>query len=48
MMAFSKRTGLKVVLLLGVLLQICEALTSKRTDQLSVQEIEEELEVSIA
>jgi hypothetical protein len=45
MMAFSRRTGIKVILLLGFLLQICNALTSKRADQLSIQEIKEELEV---
>lgn len=45
-MALSKRTGLKAVLLLAFVLQICDALTTKRADQLSVQDIEEELEVS--
>jgi predicted DNA-binding transcriptional regulator YafY len=45
-MAFSRRTGLKIVLLAAFLFQICDAFTKKRADQLSVQEIEEELEVS--
>jgi len=43
-MAISKRTGIKIVILLAFLLQICDALASKRAEQLSVQEIEEELE----
>ena len=44
-MMWSKRTGLKAVLLLAFLLHVCDAVTSKRVDQLSEQEVEEELEV---
>lgn len=45
-MAFSRRTGVKLLILAVFLFQICDAFTKKRADQLSVPEIEEELEVS--
>jgi hypothetical protein len=47
-MALSRRAGLKAVLLLVFLLQVRDALGTKQVDQLSVQEIEEGLQVRIA
>ncbi|KIW00296.1 uncharacterized protein PV09_08186 [Verruconis gallopava] len=44
MMAVSKKAALKVTLLAALLLQVCDGLSTKKASQLSVQEIEEEIQ----